>query len=58
MYNNWEELEKQVKDCKKCKLCMNRTNVVFGVGNKNAKIKYFDKVQNYQILNKEFEIMV
>ena len=38
MYNNWEELEKQVKDCKKCKLCMNRTNVVFGVGNKNAKI--------------------
>ena len=31
MYNNWEELEKQVKDCKKCKLCMNRTNVVFGV---------------------------
>ena len=38
MYNNWEELEKQVKDCKKCKLCMNRTNVVFGVGNKSAKI--------------------
>ena len=37
MYNNWEELEKQVKDCKKCKLCMNRTTVVFWVGNKNAK---------------------
>ncbi len=28
------------------------------IRNKNAKIKYFDKVQNYQILNKEFEIMV
>lgn len=28
------------------------------IRNKNVKIKYFDKVQNYQILNKEFEIMV
>ena len=25
---------------------------------KNIKMKYFDKLQNYTILNKEFEIMV
>ena len=28
------------------------------IRNKNVKIKYFDKVQNYKVLNKEFEIMV
>ena len=38
MYNNWEELEEAVVDCKKCKLCTARTNIVFGVGNKNADI--------------------
>lgn len=31
MYNNWEELEDSIKDCKKCKLCEKRTNIVFGV---------------------------
>ena len=40
MYNNWEELENSIKDCNKCKLCQNRTNIVFGVGNKNAKIMF------------------
>ena len=40
MYNNWEELEEACKTCKKCKLCNNRTNVVIGVGNKNAKIMF------------------
>ena len=38
MYNNWEELEKSIEDCKKCKLCENRKNIVFGTGNKNADI--------------------
>ena len=38
MYNNWEELEKSIINCKKCKLCQNRTNIVFGIGNKNADI--------------------
>ncbi len=38
MYNNWEELENSIVNCKKCKLCQNRTNIVFGVGNKNADI--------------------
>ena len=38
MYQTWEELEEAIKGCKKCKLCTNRTNIVFGVGNKNADI--------------------
>lgn len=38
MYNNWKELEDSIKGCKKCKLCLNRTNIVFGSGNKNADI--------------------
>ena len=38
MYNNWEELEQSIINCKKCKLCENRTNIVFGEGNKNAKV--------------------
>lgn len=38
MYDNWEELEQSIINCNKCKLCQNRTNIVFGVGNKNAKI--------------------
>ena len=40
MYDNWEQLEEEVKKCKKCKLCQNRTNVVFGTGNKNAKLMF------------------
>ena len=35
---NWEELEDSIKDCSKCKLCTTRTNIVFGVGNKDADI--------------------
>ena len=38
MFNNWEDLEKSIINCKKCKLCSERTNIVFGVGNKEAKI--------------------
>ena len=40
MYDNWEELEKSIINCKKCKLCNNRKNIVFGVGNKNAEIMF------------------
>ena len=40
MYDNWENLEQSIKDCKKCKLCTNRTNIVFGVGNKNADVMF------------------
>lgn len=38
MYNTWKELEEAIKNCKKCKLNANRTNIVFGMGNKNAEI--------------------
>ncbi len=40
MFDNWEELENSIKDCNKCKLCKQRTNIVFGVGNKNAEIMF------------------
>ena len=40
MYDNWEDLEKSIIDCKKCKLCENRTNIVFGCGNKDADIMF------------------
>lgn len=40
MYDNWEELEKSIINCKNCKLCTNRTNIVFGEGNKNADVMF------------------
>lgn len=40
MYDNWEELEQSIINCKKCKLCQNRTNIVFGTGNKNAELMF------------------
>ena len=40
MFEKWEELEEAIKGCNKCKLCRNRQNIVFGVGNKNAKIMF------------------
>ena len=40
MYDNWEELEKSIINCQKCKLYKDRTNIVFGVGNKNADIMF------------------
>jgi len=40
MYNNIEELKQEVEQCKKCKLCTTRQNVVFGVGNVNTKIMF------------------
>lgn len=40
MHTFWENLEKDCKICTKCNLCKTRTNVVFGVGNKNSKILF------------------
>lgn len=40
MYDNFEELEQSITNCKKCRLCENRTNIVFGEGNKNAKVMF------------------
>ena len=40
MYETWEELEKSIINCNKCKLCKTRQNIVFGVGNRNADIMF------------------
>lgn len=38
--DRWSELEKACLGCRKCGLCEGRHNVVFGVGNRNAKILF------------------
>lgn len=38
MFETIEEVENEVKNCTKCKLCQNRTNTVFGVGNIDADV--------------------
>lgn len=40
MYDNWEQLESEVNQCKKCRLCQTRNNVVFGTGDKESKIMF------------------
>ena len=37
---DWETLESRCNTCTKCDLCKTRTNVVFGVGPKNADIMF------------------
>ena len=37
---NWEALEKTCRNCTRCGLCETRTNVVFGVGNKQADVLF------------------
>lgn len=38
MFETWEELEKSIKGCNQCKLYKTRQNIVFGVGNKQARL--------------------
>ena len=40
MYDNWDDLKKSIAECNKCRLCTNRTNIVLGEGNINAKIMF------------------
>lgn len=40
MYDNWEQLELEAKQCKKCRLCKTRNNVVFGTGNREADLMF------------------
>ena len=40
MFDNWEELESSIINCNKCMLCQNRTNIVFGEGNKEADVMF------------------
>ncbi len=36
----WEELERAAKGCQKCALCQTRTNLVFGVGVRDARVMF------------------
>ena len=38
--DQWEELEHSCRECTACSLCKGRTNVVFGVGKKDADILF------------------
>ena len=40
MYNNLDELSLSIKQCGRCKLCKTRQNVVFGVGNPDARVMF------------------
>ena len=40
MFEKLEEIESVVKNCNKCALCSNRTNVVVGVGNPSADVMF------------------
>lgn len=40
MYENMEELQTAIKNCRNCKLCSNRTNIVFGTGSINSKVMF------------------
>ncbi len=40
MYESWETLKNECMNCKKCKLCETRTNVVFGYGNPNSEVMF------------------
>ncbi len=40
MFDSWEKLEESIINCNMCKLCNNRTNIVFGDGNKDADIMF------------------
>ncbi|MDP2600128.1 MAG: uracil-DNA glycosylase [Deltaproteobacteria bacterium] len=35
-----EEIRAEIGDCKRCRLCEGRTNIVFGVGNPHAKLMF------------------
>ena len=37
---DWDSLEKECLSCKRCGLCQTRTNIVFGVGPRNADIMF------------------
>lgn len=37
---NWDELESQCMSCRKCPLCQERSNVVFGVGPRDAEVLF------------------
>lgn len=39
-YRTLEEIKRDCEKCEKCELCKTRTNIVFGVGNANARLMF------------------
>lgn len=39
-YRTLEEIKQDCEKCEKCELCKTRTNIVFGVGNANARLMF------------------
>ncbi len=40
VFMNWEELERAALECRRCALCETRTNLVFGVGVRDADVMF------------------
>lgn len=64
MYDNWKELEESIINCKNCKLCTNRRNIVLGEGNKNAQIMFIgdgprteEDIQGKPFVGKDGQLM-
>lgn len=71
MYETWKELEASIENCNKCKLSTGRKNIVFGCGNKNARLMFIgegpgadEDIQGEpfvgkagQLMNKAFEAL-
>ena len=38
--DTWEALERECGDCRRCSLCKTRSNVVFGVGSRQAEVLF------------------
>lgn len=45
--NSLEKIRKEIGDCKRCKLCEKRTNIVFGVGNPNARLMFIGEAPGH-----------
>lgn len=45
---SWDNLEQECKICQKCSLCKTRNNVVFGVGDRNARIMFIGEAPGQQ----------
>ena len=37
---SWESIECEIKDCRRCGLCMERNSIVLGEGNRSADIMF------------------
>ena len=64
MYDNWEELEASIQNCQKCKLYKTRRNIVFGEGNKEAKLMFIgegpgadEDMQGFPFVGKAGQLM-